>query len=108
MLFARETVGYMDTAIAHEVGHKLGLTVNPDSTFPGSGHDDPPYALAVETDLPNGAPPPSMGSDFLPHPNRALMQSGWPIDGKMPWTHGRWMKHEDWKMANEEALRIKQ
>ena len=71
----------------------------------------PPYAPAVANDVPYGVagvkPGPSHGGTHnLDEPEKAIMASGSPVEGKLPWLHGRWMRHEDWKAANEAAGRM--
>jgi hypothetical protein len=69
-------------------------------------HDQPPYSAAVAQDQPNGIAPVHPGNSPFPHklaPNRALMQSGTPEQGTLPWVYGRWMRSEDWKITNDIA-----
>ena len=105
VLFVADTLGYLNTAIAHEVGHKLGLSVNPGGS---DSHDDPSYALAVQLDWPDNIEPPILGGYYMLKPNRAIMQSGAPIGNLLTWTYGLWMKHEDMKAANINATEVKQ
>jgi hypothetical protein len=95
---------HLKLVIAHEIGHRLAL-----STADEDGrHDIPPYSAGVVDDIPNGdagvKPGPAHGGTLhLDEPEKAIMGSGSPLGGKLPWLHGRWMRHEDWKAANEAA-----
>lgn len=96
-------------AVAHEVGHALGLSVADENS--GDVHDLPPYSSAVLTDEPNGVsglkPDPSVGGTLhLDVSSKAIMAPGSPVGGLLPWIHGRWMCHEDWEAANNTAWRL--
>ena len=95
----KDSQGYAEIAIAHEIGHVLGLsTANDDD----DDHDNPPYPAQVDSDVSNLDPPlPPPG--HLSEPNAALMQGGAPVGGLLPWPWGRWMRHQDWRAANELA-----
>jgi hypothetical protein len=102
ILFRKNLVSneHLALAIAHEIGHNLQI-----STANGDRHDLPPYADAVEADLPNGVPgtrpdPAYGGTEHLDQPEKVIMASGSPVEGKLPWLHGRWMRNEDWDAAN--------
>jgi hypothetical protein len=85
------------------------VPIFPDLYPPGffDRHDLPPYPPQVKNDNPNGIegvkPGPAYdGSEEegTPHqekPAKAITMSGSPdVEGKLPWLHGRWMRHEDW------------
>jgi hypothetical protein len=112
VVFARNLVALEQIylAVAHEIGHNLDLSFANEQ----GGHDLPPYPPQVESDNPNGfegeKPGPAYdGTDEggTPHqdkPSKAIMMSGSPdAEGKLPWLHGRWMRWEDWELANEKA-----
>lgn len=112
VLYAKNlvTLEHIYLTIAHEVGHNLGLSFADQE----GGHDNPPFPNQVENDLPNGIQGVKPGPAYdgteaggTPHQNipaKAIMQSGSPnAEGKLPWLHGRWMRHEDWELANEKA-----
>jgi hypothetical protein len=106
VVYAKNLVSteHLKLVIAHEIGHRLAL-----STADEDGrHDIPPYSAGVVDDIPNGdagvKPGPAHGGTLhLDEPEKAIMGSGSPLGGKLPWLHGRWMRHEDWKAANEAA-----
>jgi hypothetical protein len=111
-LFAKDlkTPRQIALAIAHELGHMLGLaTANELSgggPFKTGRHDQPPYPAPVNLDDPNGQLPAHPGDDVAiarPVPNRALMQGGAPEADGLPWMHGHWMRNEDWERANEKG-----
>lgn len=100
---------HLKLAIAHEIGHVLDLS---QASEDGS-HDIPPYSDEVADDLPNGVagvkPGPAYGgTQHLDEPEKAVMASGSPAGGKLPWLHGRWMRYEDWKAANQAAKALSQ
>lgn len=112
ILYAKNlvTLEQIYLAIAHEVGHNLGLSFADQE----GGHDNPPFPPQVENDHPNGIQGEKPGPAYdgteaggTPHqdiPAKAIMQSGSPnAEGQLPWLHGRWMRHEDWELANETA-----
>jgi len=68
---------YASLGIAHEIGHELFLATHNDD---GGGHDAGPW----------------------PDGEESLMRSGSPVNGVLP-NPGRWLRHEDWKTANDEA-----
>jgi len=85
-------------AMAHEVLHNLDLFHEASADFP----------TQVTADNPNGVAPQKpvavwSGTEHLDQPERAIMVSGEPVNGKFPWLFGLWMRHEDWKTANEDA-----
>lgn len=106
----------LQLALAHEVAHVLvGDSIDDD----GGYHDLGPYPEGVEGDEPNGVPPEKPGNAFsgldvdgnalfetehLDEPNPAILSPGTPANGRLPWPYGRWMRNEEWKAANEEAL----
>ncbi len=116
IVFARNlvTAEHLKLAVAHEFGHVLGLSTAEED----GGHDVPPYAEAVENDVPLGQagtkPGPaydggSCGTEHVEQPERAIMASGSPAnDRRLPWLHGRWMRQEDWKKANLAARGLQQ
>ena len=91
-----DSQGYVEILAAHEVGHLFGLSTAV------TGHDDPPHPDQVNADVFH-LNPPSAQPGHLNEPNAALMQGGAPIDGLLPWPWGRWMRHQDWREANELA-----
>lgn len=104
-VFAGDADGYAALAGAHEIGHNLDLAVFDDD---GVDHDLPPYPPGVDGDNPNGQSPQYPGSPHHLQPAYALMASGHPFsvtfaDSVLPWLHGRWMRHEDWERANDNA-----
>jgi len=97
-VFLLESGGFVELVTAHEVGHILGLSTADNQTQ----HHDPPYPDQVISDVSNLNPPlPPTG--HLSEPNAALMQGGAPVDGLLPWPWGRWMRHQDWRAANQLA-----
>lgn len=106
LVFAGDADGWAAPAGAHEIGHNLGLSTAMDD---GTGrHDLPPYPPGVDGDNPNGQSPQYPGSPHHLKPAYALMASGEPFsvtfaDSVLPWLHGRWMRHEDWELANTNA-----
>lgn len=112
LLFARNLVSLEQIylTVAHEIGHNLGLSFADQE----GRHDLHPYPPQVENDNPNGIESVKPGPAYdgteeggTPHqdkPGKAIMMSGSPdAEGKLPWLHGRWMRHEDWKLSNETA-----
>jgi hypothetical protein len=50
-----------------------------------------------------------MDHDFGPVPDNTelLMKSGAPVEGVLPPSPGRWIRHEDWIQANKNAGKVK-
>jgi len=106
-LCVSDSSSYVELATAHEIGHILDLSTanDPDSSPGSSDHDNPPYPPQVAEDLQNLIPP-TAPANHTGVPNAALMQSGWPEQNKLRWPWGRWMRHEDWREANENAANL--
>jgi hypothetical protein len=102
VLFVRNLPQQVGVAAAHEVAHTLGGLSTADDDG-GGGHDQPPFSYAVTVDQPHGVPPVHPGNEIYQHkptPNQALMQSGSPESAGLPWVYGRWMRRQDWEIAN--------
>jgi hypothetical protein len=81
VIFTDGTSGHTALAVAHEIGHILGLAVHSDE---GGGHDAGPWPSGEEHLLRSGQPSGPVGSPTFPVP-------------------GEWLRHEDWKEANDKA-----
>jgi hypothetical protein len=80
VVFTEGTVGHTALTIAHEVGHRLGLAAHDD----GGGHDAGPWPSGEESLMRSGQPTGAPSAPTFPVP-------------------GRWLRHEDWKKANDRA-----
>jgi hypothetical protein len=104
--FVANSNGYTHLVVAHEIAHNLGLSLANEE----GGHDQPPYPKEVIGDNPNGVAPVFPGVPHKSKPNDALLQAGTPegqgVSFRLPWIHGRWIRHEDWEMANDTAKNL--
>jgi hypothetical protein len=80
VIFTDGTSGQTALVVAHEIGHILGLAVYNDD----GGHDSGPWPDGEEHLIRSGQPSGPVGSPTFPVP-------------------GEWLRHEDWKKANDEA-----
>ena len=71
--------GTVDLIGAHEMGHDLGLSVRVTDDV----HDPGPFPIGTDGLMKSGAPDPTTGI--------------------LPANPGRWLSHEDWKAANDNA-----
>lgn len=95
---------YALPVFAHEIGHKLLLSTADEGS---GGHDEPPHSPQIYQNLKN-LPAEYPGPPHKIVPNYVLMQGAEPPadpqgDQFLSWVIGTWMRHEDWKRANQQA-----